>query len=253
MYHVPPNAGERFYLRLLLTDVPGAMSFEHLRTVNGVEHDAFQAACAAKGLLHGDQEWNLCLRDACVGQNTAQLRKLFAILLLFCQPQHPETLWQRYRDELSRDKWFQRQQSGGSVEDAYNDALLIMDGKLNESNKTLQDFPSMPLPVQPQDVPRVNPLLQGELNYDRDVLADNFIADMSVLNMEQAEAVRVILQAVEEDQGGVFFIDGPGGAGKTFVYRVLLESVRATGSIALAVASSRIAALRLTEGITLHN
>ena len=111
----------------------------------------------------------------------------------------------------------------------------------------------MPLPVQPQDMPRVNPLLQGELNYDRDVLAANFIADMSVLNMAQAEAVRVILQAVEEDQGGVFFIDGPGGSGKTFVSRVLLESVRATGSIALAVASSGIAALLLAGGRTSHS
>ena len=137
MYHVPPNAGERFYLRLLLTAVPGAMSFEHLRTVNGVEHDTFQAACAAKGLLQGDQEWNLCLRDASVDQNAAQLRNLFVTLLLFCQPQHPETLWQRYRDELSRDKWYQRQQNGGSVEEAYNDALLMMYAKLNESNKTL--------------------------------------------------------------------------------------------------------------------
>ena len=147
MYYVSPIMGERFYLRLLLTAVPGAMSFEHLRTVNGVEHDTFQAACAAKGLLQGDQEWNLCLRDACVDQNAAQLRNLFVMLLLFCQPQHPEMLWQRYRDELSRDKRYQRQQNGGSVEDAYNDALLMMDAKLSESSKTLQDFPRMPLPV----------------------------------------------------------------------------------------------------------
>ena len=54
----------------------------------------------------------------------------------------------------------------------------------------------MPLPVQPEDVPRVNPLLQGELEYDRDALAQNLIADLSSLNIEQAEAVRVIVQAV---------------------------------------------------------
>ena len=103
----------------------------------------------------------------------------------------------------------------------------------------------MPLPVQPVDVPRVNPLLDGELNYDREVLANNFIADLAMLNMEQAEAVRVVLQAVEKDQGGVFFTDGPGGSGKSFLYGVLHESVRATGSIALVVASSKIAALLL--------
>ena len=128
-----------------------------------------------------------------------------------------------------------------------------MDAKLNESNKTLQDFPRMPLPVQSEDVPRVNPLLQGELEYDRDALAQNLIADLASINIEQAEALKVILQAVEEDQGEVFFIDGSGGSGKTFVYSVLLESVRATGSIALDVASSGIAALLLAGGRTSYS
>lgn len=38
-----------------------------------------------------------------------------------------------------------------------------------------------------------------------------------------------------------FFVDGLGGAGKTFLYGCLLSSVRAAGGIALAVASSGIA------------
>ena len=36
MYFASPNSGERFYLRLLLTVVPGATSFANLRTVNDV-------------------------------------------------------------------------------------------------------------------------------------------------------------------------------------------------------------------------
>ena len=107
MCYVPPNSGERFYLRLLLTAVPGAKSFNDIRMVNGVEHSTFQAVCAAKGLLQGDEEWNLCLQDAWVDQNADQLRNLFVMLILFCQPLHPEDLWQRYRDELSRYKWYQ--------------------------------------------------------------------------------------------------------------------------------------------------
>ena len=41
MYHCNPLQGERFYLRLLLTVNPGAKSFEHLRTVNGIVYKRY--------------------------------------------------------------------------------------------------------------------------------------------------------------------------------------------------------------------
>ena len=49
-----------------------------------------------------------------------------------------------------------------------------------------------------------------------------------------------------------FFIDGPGGTGKTFLYNTLLAKVRSQGRIPLAMASSGIAALLLTGGRTVH-
>lgn len=54
-------------------------------------------------------------------------------------------------------------------------------------------------------------------------------------------------------QNNVFFVDGPGGTGKTFLYKALLAHVRALGHIALAVASSGIAALLLDGGVTAHS
>ena len=50
-----------------------------------------------------------------------------------------------------------------------------------------------------------------------------------------------------------YFIDGLGGAGKTFLYNTVLSSVRAENEIALAVASSGIAALLLEGGRTAHS
>ena len=49
MYFVPPTAGERFYLRTLLTIVKGAKSFEDLRRFNSVQPlPTFHAACVAR-------------------------------------------------------------------------------------------------------------------------------------------------------------------------------------------------------------
>lgn len=54
-------------------------------------------------------------------------------------------------------------------------------------------------------------------------------------------------------QANIFFVDGPGGTGKTFVYSIMLAHVRSQGQIALAVASSGIAALLLKGGRTAHS
>lgn len=46
----------------------------------------------------------------------------------------------------------------------------------------------------------------------------------------------------------IFFVDGPGGTGKTFLYKYLLASIPMKKDIALAVASSGIAANLLPGG-----
>jgi len=53
--------------------------------------------------------------------------------------------------------------------------------------------------------------------------------------------------------GGLFFIDGPGGTGKTFVENLLVAYVRSQGDLTLAVALSGIAALLLKGGRTSHS
>ena len=56
MYFVHPAAGEQYYLRMLLSIVCGATSFENLRTVNGITYPTFKEACIALGLLQNDEE-----------------------------------------------------------------------------------------------------------------------------------------------------------------------------------------------------
>jgi len=70
------------------------------------------------------------------------------------------------------------------------------------------------------------------------------------LNPEQ-QAVYDNVMAVVDHR--VFFVDGLGSTGKTFYYSCLLSTVRAQGRVAIAVASSGIAALLLDEGHTAHS
>ena len=51
----------------------------------------------------------------------------------------------------------------------------------------------------------------------------------------------------------MLFLDAPGGTGKTFLINLILAKLRSEGKIALATASSGIAAALLTGGRTLHS
>lgn len=64
MYFVHPSEGERFYLRLLLTQVKGANSFVDLCTVDGVLQPSFREACRRRLLLNDVNEWHDCLQEA---------------------------------------------------------------------------------------------------------------------------------------------------------------------------------------------
>ena len=61
------------------------------------------------------------------------------------------------------------------------------------------------------------------------------------------------MNVIVQKHSGVFFIDGPGGTGKTFLYRTLMASLRSRGEIVLATASSGIAATLLPGGRTAHS
>ena len=58
---------------------------------------------------------------------------------------------------------------------------------------------------------------------------------------------------INGDEGGMLFLDAPGGTGKTFLINLILAKLCSKGKIALATASSKIAAALLTGGRTLHS
>ena len=53
--------------------------------------------------------------------------------------------------------------------------------------------------------------------------------------------------------GGIYFLDAPGGTGQTFLIMLLLARIRSENDLALALASSGIAATLLEGGRTVHS
>jgi ATP-dependent DNA helicase PIF1 len=56
-----------------------------------------------------------------------------------------------------------------------------------------------------------------------------------------------------QNKGGMFFVYGYGGTGKTYLYKTMSAALRSQGEIVLNVASSEIATLLLEGGRTAHS
>ncbi|XP_044592065.1 uncharacterized protein LOC123270186 [Cotesia glomerata] len=63
----------------------------------------------------------------------------------------------------------------------------------------------------------------------------------------------ILHQVVSNGTGGIYFLDAPGGTGKTFLISLLLATIRSQNEVALALASSGIAATLLEGGRTAHS
>jgi hypothetical protein len=150
MYYAHSTSDERYYLRMLLNCVKGATSYEHLRTMDGIEHDTFKYACIAMGLFANDNEWHQALEEANVWASGQQLRDMFASMLMFCEVTNPRQLWDAHWESLSNDIEIMthREHVDPGVtfsEDALKDcALYEIDQILMRNGHHLEDFPTLP-------------------------------------------------------------------------------------------------------------
>jgi hypothetical protein len=256
MYHAHPTSGERFYLRLLLTCVKGATSFRDLLTFDGIPYLTFREACIARGLLEDDQEWHQCLGEAKHMQTGYQLRRLFVTILRECTPAHPRELWDKFWHDICDDLKCQLQWQGmqdPSDAQIQDYGLYLIDRLLSYTGKRLHDWDSMPQFVENWGGNLGNHLIVEQLDYDREEQAQFAEHDIARLTLDQQAAFEKITSAITSQSGQTFFLHGPGGTGKTFLYNTLCYHLRSQTKIVLCVASSGIAALLLQGGRTAHS
>ena len=250
--------GEKYYLRMLLTVVRGAAFYESLLTVYSVVHTIFKVACIANGLLDDDEEWAQCFEEAAQFSSGRSLRTLFATALLFGNVTNPPNLRQRFCTSSCDDLHYALEPNEAlSVPQGQHDAdldygLFLISLILADSGKTLQDFE---LDNYTNDWGRTagNDLIATELNYDLIEQTDEHDLTLAQFNEDQPNAYTTILHSIADGSKSLHFVQGPAGTGKTFLYKVLCNYFRSKGKILLCVASSRIVALLLPGGRTLHS
>lgn len=232
MYFIAPTCGEKYYLRMLLQHQKGCTSFESVRTHNGITYGTYRETAEAMGLLESDEEWKQCLREASQYQMPKQLRDLFSTILLFNHPSNPGILFQEFEESLL------------DVNQTVYGALKDIQNYLEYHGSNLETFPEL-LDLLEQTQP------DNSARDDFDI-APNEIDNVE-LNPEQSLIYEQITRSVYNHSGQLFFVDGPGGTGKTFLINHIISTLSRNGKKVIPVASSGIAALLLKNGRTAHS
>nr|XP_009758917.1 PREDICTED: uncharacterized protein LOC104211544 [Nicotiana sylvestris] len=115
--------------------------------------------------------------------------------------------------------------------------------------------------VEKYDLPRINQQSCQKITLEcREIIEETSMKvpvedyeAQSKLNHEQAQAFKTILHRVDSGTTRLFFVYGPGAIGKTFLYRALLANVRSRGMIALATATTSVAAAILPGDRIAHS
>ena len=101
----------------------------------------------------------------------------------------------------------------------------------------------------------ISPNLLIAVQQDYDPSTELALAQENIarFNPGQKTVYDQILASVMNADGKLYFVHGPGGTGKSFVWNTLAHGCRANGKIVLCVASSGIASVLLPGGRTSHS
>jgi hypothetical protein len=254
MHHVSPRHIERYCLRLLLLHIKGPCSYEALKLHNGVQHSTFHETAIARGLMTDDREWHNCLTEANRTMMPHAMVSLFACILISCNPSDPKELWDHHKMSLIKPDRQGRVTDQQQLCRVY-DRLDAMVQKHN-SELSLQKTFQIPRPRTVRSLPAaLGPIAQAHATPSTlQVPAPPSQTGQNMytqLNNDQKTAFDRIYESQGRRTKECFFIDGPGGTGKSFMYKTLIKCLQEAGKSCVVVASTGIAAT-LLEGVTAH-
>ncbi|CAN1142591.1 hypothetical protein LINPERHAP2_LOCUS13161 [Linum perenne] len=224
---IPPRGGDVFYLRMLLCKIPGALSFKHLRTVNGILCKDYQTACQALGLLSNDDEWHSVMAEVTRWAMPPLIRSTFVALLVYCEVTSPTALFASWRMSMADDfkRRIQRLSNNPVSEPPpellRDEVLQNLQGLLQNYSSSLSHF-GLPLPTIWDTHLQTDDLISQQLQYDASH-EDNLYNSYRVsLNSCQQLAHDAVLARLMESASLIVWDEAP------MVHRLSFEAVDRT-------------------------
>ncbi|XP_076054468.1 uncharacterized protein LOC143033153 [Oratosquilla oratoria] len=153
-------------------------------------------------------------------------------------PANPTELFHQFGDQLIKDFLIQE-----TRENAIQNALHEIQTTLSLHGLNCQDL-QLPVP---------NPLQEAEVHIHQNEIIPQAL--ITTLNSGHREAFDEIVLAINNEgtEKIFFFLDGPGGTGKTYLHNVIVRYLNSQNKCVLTYATTGIAANLLTNGQTAHS
>lgn len=239
IYTVSPKQAECFFLRTLLHHVKGPQSFNDVKRYQGHIYPTFRDACLARGLLEDDEIHVHALQESTVSCTAKVIRQLFAIILIHCCPSNPYALWTQFADVMMEDIRHEHEQQDVTDQEFQNTALIsIEDYVLKAGGGGGLTLDKYGLPTPQRGTVLIHSEYARKTSYSVGDQREFAISHIEQFTDDQLQVFNVIMNAINSQQGGLFFLDAPGGCGKTFLLKTLLADLRSKGQIAIATAGS---------------
>ncbi|KAF8102818.1 hypothetical protein N665_0193s0002 [Sinapis alba] len=207
--YISPAAGDVYFLRILVNVVRGPRSFQ-------------EEACYARGLLDDDREWHDAIEEPSYWATGRQLRRLFVIIILFCQVINPLKLWDHTWKFLAEDILYMKRR------DLLQTTLTFH--RLTEISNTM---------------------LRQELSYDIQQETETHKELFEAMNQDQRSVYDAMLESVDSQSGQLFFVYGAGellrSSSKVFI------PVASSGIAALLLPGGRTTHSRFKLPLTLSD
>ncbi|OAV94892.1 hypothetical protein PTTG_26862 [Puccinia triticina 1-1 BBBD Race 1] len=207
-------------------------------SVNGCVCQTFREAADMMGLLVNDKQYDSAMVEAAAFKTGYQLRLMFCIILVHSPPAGPLLLFNRHCHNLSNDL-------------KYN---LIWDYQVDNASEeqikafTLYHFEQMLTSIG------VRPCFRGVDIIGTVDIADCWLLNVELLNPVQTFFYNCVTNSIEaRNDQRMFYLDGPGGTGKTFVLNTLIDYFTVHDLSPVVVAATGVAALLLNGGQTAHS
>jgi len=234
IYPVDPTNREASAFRVLLLHARGCTSEADIRTVFGEERPTFFEAAIAAGLMEDDREFHACLSSNLL--SALQLRSVFLIIILHCQPREPMVLLRKFFEELTDD----------------------FDGSYDRKMSLLLQFCSNNVDVPLDYLGLDGTAAHSAAHVHSTAFLESFVSnpvaivDCSALNADQLWVHDSVIADIEQKKGTIFTLMAPAGTGKTFLIGAVLSTARQRQLRVSACATSALAASLYGHARTAH-
>lgn len=137
-------------------------------------------------------------------------------------------LWENHKEGMSEDILYNLKRNDPSIAyntTIFNEALIIIeDTCISINNKSLRDL-SLPSPNRCLKFTQNSDYMR-ETSYNIEDLTEYLSKNVPLMNQNQKTVYNTIMEQISNEKCGIYFLDAPGGTGKTFLINLILAEIR---------------------------